>query len=54
MATIPRKTETHRRRAPAFLSALASLPRKTLNYLKTLEAESIQIFREAAAEFARR
>src|SRR5260370_40381888 len=26
---------------------------KTLNYLKTLEAESIQIFREAAAEFAR-
>src|ERR1700733_12827705 len=26
---------------------------KTINYLKTLEAESIQIFREAAAEFAR-
>src|ERR1019366_8067963 len=26
---------------------------KTLNYLRTLEAESIQIFREAAAEFAR-
>src|SRR5258705_2895168 len=26
---------------------------KTLNYLKPLEAESIQIFREAAAEFAR-
>src|SRR5258708_1798699 len=26
---------------------------KTLNYLKTMEAESIQIFREAAAEFAR-
>src|SRR5580698_1826791 len=26
---------------------------KTINYLKTLEAESIHIFREAAAEFAR-
>jgi sulfate adenylyltransferase subunit 2 len=29
------------------------LSARTLNYLKTLEAESIQIFREAAAEFAK-
>ena len=31
----------------------ASLTPQKINYLKTLEAESIQIFREAAAEFAR-
>src|ERR1700675_3263401 len=32
---------------PGFIAA------KTLNYLKTLEAESIHVLREAAAEFAR-
>src|SRR5580698_6030687 len=31
----------------------ASLTPQKINYLKTLEAESIHIFREAAAEFAR-
>src|SRR3982074_360134 len=34
-------------------SGSGQIATKTLNYLKTLEAESIQIFREAAAEFAR-
>src|SRR6202795_2618804 len=43
--------------SPATAAGLSARPgfiaTKTLNYLKTLEAESIQIFREAAAEFAR-
>src|ERR1700730_4170006 len=43
--------------SPAVDTGLSESPgfiaTKTLNYLKTLEAESIQIFREAAAEFAR-
>src|ERR1700732_2387930 len=41
-------TDAGVRERPGFIAA------KTLNYLKTLEAESIQIFREAAAEFERR
>src|SRR6202035_6009559 len=40
-------TDAGLRERPGFIAT------KTLNYLKTLEAESIQIFREAAAEFAR-
>src|ERR1700674_172985 len=40
-------TDTGPHDRPGFIAT------KTLNYLRTLEAESIQIFREAAAEFAR-
>src|ERR1700745_2755743 len=51
MANIPQNTgnatDTTLDERPGFIAT------KTLNYLKTLEAESIQIFREAAAEFAR-
>ena len=40
-------TDTGAHEGPGFIAT------KTLNYLKTLEAESIHILREAAAEFAR-